>query len=200
MDKETGKNRKSTEQQLLDAVRSLIERNGFESLGVNAIATEAGVSKMLIYRYFGSLEGLITAYIQQHDFWINFNEELPNKEHLGDFIKSMFSQQIISMRQNYTLRRLCRWELSSENSLIGKLQKERETKGIWLIDAVGRLTGHSQKEIAAIATLLSASITYLTLLEENCPEYNGIKLQQDKGWKQLEQGMNVLIDLWISKL
>lgn len=200
MEKDTGKNRKSTEQQLLDAVESLIERNGFEGLGINAVATEAGVSKMLIYRYFGSLEGLITAYIQQHDFWINFNGKLPEREDLGKFIKDMFKQQIMAMRENYTLRRLCRWELSSSNSLIEKLQKERETKGIWLIDAVSRLANHPQEEVAAIATLLSAAITYLTLLEENCSEYNGIKLQQDKGWEQLEKGINLLIDLWISKL
>ena len=83
MEKETIKNRKNTEQLLLDAVQALVEENGFEGLGVNAVATKAGVSKMLIYRYFGSLDELIAAYIQQHDFWINFNQELPDKEHLG---------------------------------------------------------------------------------------------------------------------
>lgn len=200
MEKETIKNRKNTEQLLLDAVQALVEENGFEGLGVNAVATKAGVSKMLIYRYFGSLDELIAAYIQQHDFWINFNQELPDKEHLGEFIKNMFKQQIMSMRENYTLRRLCRWELSASNAITKQLFEKREAKGIWLIDAVSRLTGHSQKEIAGIATLLSAAITYLTLLEENCPAYNGIKLQQDKGWEQLEESIDLLIDIWISKL
>ena len=42
--------------------------SGLESLGLNAVAQRAGVSKMLIYRYFGSLEDLIAQYIIQRDY------------------------------------------------------------------------------------------------------------------------------------
>ena len=90
MEKEISRNRQTTEQVLLDAVRELVEESGFENVGVNAVATRAGVSKMLIYRYFGSLDGLIAAYIRQHDFWINFDEELPDRQHVGEFVKRMF--------------------------------------------------------------------------------------------------------------
>ena len=61
---------------------------------------------MLIYRYFGSLNGLIAAYIRQYDFWINVRPELPGRERLGDSIKELFRQQIAALRNNYTLRRL----------------------------------------------------------------------------------------------
>ena len=70
MEKEHVKNRQATEQLLLEAVNRLVEQDGFEGLGINAVAAQAGVSKMLIYRYFGSLNGLIAAYIRQYDFWI----------------------------------------------------------------------------------------------------------------------------------
>ena len=72
MEKEFIKNRQVTELILIKAVDELIEEKGFEGLGINAVAAKAGVSKMLIYRYFNSLEGLIAAYIGQHDYWINF--------------------------------------------------------------------------------------------------------------------------------
>jgi AcrR family transcriptional regulator len=36
---------------LIKAVDELIEENGFEGLGINAVAAKAGVSKMLIYPY-----------------------------------------------------------------------------------------------------------------------------------------------------
>lgn len=42
---------------------------------------------MLIYRYFGSLDGLVAAYIEQYDFWINFKSNLPDREGLEIFIK-----------------------------------------------------------------------------------------------------------------
>ena len=50
-----------TAQRLLDAARYLLERNGVNSLSVDAIAREAGVNKPLIYYYFGSKGGLLAA-------------------------------------------------------------------------------------------------------------------------------------------
>ena len=50
MERELLRNRKATEQRLLSAIQELIEESGFEKLGINAVASKAGVSKMLIYR------------------------------------------------------------------------------------------------------------------------------------------------------
>lgn len=199
MEKEITKNRHATEQTLIKAVNDIIEENGFEGLGINAIAAKAKVSKMLIYRYFGSLDGLIVAYIQQNDYWINFNEQLPDKEHIGEFIKQVYKRQIVELRKSYTMKRLYRWELSTDNKIVRELREKREHKGIMLVEAIGKLTQHPQRETAAIASIISAAISYLALLEENCPIYNGFKLQEESGWKQLEEGINILVDLWLQK-
>lgn len=199
MEKEVIKNRQTTEMNLIKAVDELIEENGFEGLGINAVAAKAGVSKMLIYRYFNSLDGLIAAYIQQHDYWINFDEQLPDEEHIGEFIKEIFKRQIAMLRQSYTLRRLYRWELTSNNIFIKELREKREPKGVWLVDAVSKLSKHPQKETAAMASILTAAISYLSLLEENCPVFNGINIQTEDGWKELEEGINILIDIWLEK-
>ena len=199
MEKDVIKNRQTTEMNLIKAVDELIEENGFEGLGINAVAAKAGVSKMLIYRYFNSLDGLIAAYIQQHDYWINFDEQLPDEEHIGEFIKEIFKRQIAMLRQSYTLRRLYRWELTSNNIFIKELREKREAKGVWLVDAVSKLSKHPQKETAAMASILTAAISYLSLLEENCPVFNGINIQTEDGWKELEEGINILIDIWLEK-
>lgn len=199
MEKEITKNRQATELTLIKAVDDIIEENGFEGLGINAIAAKAKVSKMLIYRYFNSLDGLIAAYIRQNDYWINFNEELPDKEHLSEFIKQIFKRQIIQLRESYTLKRLYRWELSTDNKFVKELRDKREEKGLWLIEAVSRLSKHPQKETAAVASIITAAISYLALLEENCQAYNGLKIQQETGWEQLEEGINLLVDLWLQK-
>lgn len=199
MEKEITKNRQATELTLIKAVNDIIEESGFEGLGINAIAAKAKVSKMLIYRYFNSLDGLIAAYIRQNDYWINFNEELPDKEHLSEFIKQIFKRQIIQLRESYTLKRLYRWELSTDNKFVKELRDKREEKGLWLIEAVSRLSKHPQKETAAVASIITAAISYLALLEENCQVYNGLKIQQETGWEQLEEGINLLVDLWLQK-
>lgn len=199
MGKEITKNRQATELLLIKSVSDIIEESGFEGLGINAIASKAGVAKMLIYRYFNSLDGLIAAYIQQNDYWINFDRQLPDKEHIGDFIKQIFKNQIQQIRENYTLKRLYRWELTTDNKIVRELREKREEKGIWLVEAVSKLTQHPQKETAALAAIITAAISYLALLEENCPAYNGLKIQDESGWGQLEVGINLLVDLWLQK-
>ena len=126
MEKEITKNRQATEMTLITAVNDIIEESGFEGLGINAVAAKAKVSKMLIYRYFNSLNGLIAAYIQQNDYWINFDEKLPDQTHLAAFIKQIFKRQIMWLRENYTLKRLYRWELTTDNKFVKELRNKRE--------------------------------------------------------------------------
>lgn len=190
----TERDRETTERRLLDTIGQMINESGFEKIGINAVANQSGVSKILIYRYFGSVEGLMAAYIRQHDFWINFPQELPDRNQLRAFLKNMFKEQIEQLRSNPTLKRLYRWELSSDNEMIVKLREQREKAGMQRLAKISELTGYPQEELAPLATLLTASITYLVMLEEFCPVYNGIPLNNDTGWRQIIQGIDTLID------
>ena len=194
------KSREQTESKILEAVASIVESDGFEKLGINTIALKANVSKMLIYRYFGGLEELIARFIMQKDYWANTDTLILNPHSVGDSIKSMFRNQIEQLRNDVTLRRLCRWELSCHNASIDQLRDKREENGCDLIKVVSRLTGCSNSEVASLASILSASISYLTLIEEQCPTYNGIALQTDKGWEQIAQGVDMIVDLWIKSI
>lgn len=190
------KDRKLTEKKLLEAVGEIIIKDGFEKVGVNAIASKAGVSKVLIYRYFGSTDNMIVEYLSQNDFWINFSVDFPKDGNLKEFIKKMFRDQIHQLRNNRLEQELYRWELTNHNTIIEKLRLKREAKGITLITIVSQLSKYGQEEVAAIATLLSAAISYLVLLSENCSMYNGIDLQNNKGWEQLASGIDLLVDKW----
>lgn len=194
------KNREQTEEKILEAVGSIIENQGFEKVGINAIATEAGVSKMLIYRYFGGVEELIAQYLIQKDYWANTDAAIINPEAVGDSIKSMFRRQVEQLRNDITLRRLYRWELFTDNQNIRQLRNRREENGCRLIKMVSALTGCPDAQVAALASILSASISYLALLEDQCQSYNGICLQTDEGWNQLMQGIEMIIDLWIKHI
>lgn len=194
------KNREQTEEKILEAVGSIIENQGFEKVGINAIATEAGVSKMLIYRYFGGVEELIAQYLIQKDYWANTDAAIINPEAVGDSIKSMFRRQVEQLRNDITLRRLYRWKLFTDNQNIRQLRNRREENGCRLIKMVSALTGCPDAQVAALASILSASISYLALLEDQCQSYNGICLQTDEGWNQLMQGIEMIIDLWIKHI
>ena len=152
------RDREATEKRLLETVGQMIAEEGFEKIGINAVASQSGVSKILIYRYFGSVEGLMAAYIGQHDFWLNFPLEFPARENINAFVKDIFRRQIELLRRNPTLKRLYRWELSCDNEMIRQLREQREKVGITLIERICELTGQRQEEIAALASLLLSLI------------------------------------------
>lgn len=60
---------KETEKRLLEAVSHIIENDGFTKIGVNRIANQAGCDKVLIYRYFGGLDGLLVEWAKRHDYY-----------------------------------------------------------------------------------------------------------------------------------
>ena len=194
------KNRELTEKKIIDAVERIIENQGFEKLGINAVASEAGVSKMLIYRYFGGLDELLAHYLMQKDYWANTDTTILEQANVGESIKNMFRKQIKQMRNDIMLKRLCRWELTADNDNIRTLQDRRERNGRDLIQMVARLTGCSNAEVASLATILSASISYLVLMEEQTSTYNGIDLQSEEGWNQIMEGIGLMIDLWLKSI
>ena len=188
------RDRDRTEKRLIDTIGLMVAEQGFEKIGINAVAAQSGVSKILIYRYFGSVEGLMAAYIRKHDFWLNFPLETPTKEELPNFVKTTFKNQIEQLRSNPTLRMLHRWELSCNNEIIAKLRQQREQTGCRMVEMASQLTGYPQAEIAVMASVITASITYLIMLGEFCPVFNGIPIQEDAGWEQMNAGIDALID------
>lgn len=63
------RNRQLTAARIRGAARELLRNEGFAAWGVNRIAREAGVDKVLLYRYFDSLDGLLAAVVAETAFW-----------------------------------------------------------------------------------------------------------------------------------
>ena len=60
-----GMPRERREQLILDVAGQVFARAGYESASMDEIADRAGVSKPMLYTYFGSKEGLYLAYIER---------------------------------------------------------------------------------------------------------------------------------------
>lgn len=63
------RNRPATEHRLRSAAAALLREEGFTAYGLNAVARRAGTDKVLIYRYFSSAEGLLSAVLQDLQLW-----------------------------------------------------------------------------------------------------------------------------------
>lgn len=194
------KDRAITEHRILEAVDRIVATKGFERVGVNAVAQEAGVSKMLIYRYFGGRDGLLVRYILQGDFWSNVEVTFDKKESLRENLKSLFKQQILQLRENISLRRLLRWELITQNSSTDFLFERREAKGYAIIGQICKITQASREEVASLSAILSAALSYLALMSERYPKYSDLELQKATGWQTIEMGIELIIDMWLKRL
>jgi len=163
-------------------------------VGINAVAAESGVSKILIYRYFGTIEQLLAKYMEQNDFWLNFNlAQLPQGD-VKEFSKQIFRAYIQMLRNSPALRKLYRWELSSKHPSIEQLRQRREETALKIIGSVCELSGESFDRVAGISTLVTASVSYLCILGENCGVYNSLQIDSDSGWEKLLETIDFMFD------
>lgn len=191
------RDRQQSEEKLINAVGELIEEIGFENLGINQVAKKAGFSKNLIYRYFESLDGLIYAYMKRHDFWVNAQDEMPDISDVKAYLKDFYRREIGEFRENVALKRLRRWELSTDKDFVVEIRSQREKNGVRFMNIMSGFVKIDKEQLQAVSALLDAGIAYLAIFEENCQMYNGIDIQSDKGWKQIASGIDFLIDIMI---
>lgn len=191
------RDRDMTEEKLINAVGELIVGEGFESLGVRKVAEQAGVNKTLIYRYFESLDGLIYAYMKKHDFWLNTPLVRPDVSDIKAYLKTFYRREIAEYRDNIALKRLKRWELSSDKDFVIEIRAQREKNGVQFMEIMSGFVKVDKEQLQAISALMDAGIVYLAMFAENCKMYNGIDIQSDKGWEKIAKGIDVLIDIMI---
>lgn len=186
------RNRPQTEARLRAALERVLVKGGFGALTPSAVAKEAGVDKMLIYRYFGDLKGLVEAVARAPDFLPSLEDVcgddparlrlIPIPERLaaiiGNFAKVLMQRPgVVEMMV---------WELVERNELTAIMETAREELGFRLAaelfpDTAG--VAHAN----AIAALLSAGVTYLVLRRRKIRWFNGVDLRSEEGWTALNE-------------
>ena len=63
------RDREETRAKILEAVGKILAEEGFQGIGINNVSRRAGVDKVLIYRYFGDLPGLLREFASSGDYW-----------------------------------------------------------------------------------------------------------------------------------
>lgn len=190
------KSRVKTELAILSALERLLTKHGFEGLGVNAVAQAAGVSKELIYRYFGGLEGLILAWVEERDYWSMRGIDAELKElGAGADAKNMMRQSLKAflrdLRSKPQIQEIRRWEIHSRSPLARRIAHRREEAGRRFISKVPKDTAH---DVAAIYAVLQAGLCYLVLRSTVLQSYSGVSLRSASGWRRFEAAIDALLD------
>lgn len=198
-----GRDRKATEGRLIQAVLDIIREQGYADLGVNAIAARAGASKVLIYRYFGDLRGLLRAAADrmdplQADAADALMAQVDPGVSAGELIRQTVTRLHTELKDDELTKQLLVWELSRSNEMTEVLAAAREEVGLRLTDEFEHLLSErgvpASLDVNALLAIVTAAVSYLTLRSESVRDYNGIDLRSAQGWERLGSTLELLLD------
>lgn len=188
------RDRVRTEQKLVEAAIGIIRERGFAALGVNAVAERAGVSKVLIYRYFGDLDGLYRAVAEAVDPLQSraaqrMLEDIDAAASVQDIIRRMVRDLHAALSDDELSKQLLIWELNHENAITRAFSASRERTGLELTERL-RTTLAARHDLGnldvnALLALVTAGVFYLTLRSDSVDRFNGVEISTAEGWDRL---------------
>lgn len=192
------RNREATRGQLIKAVGEILAEKGFSALGVNAVARQAKVDKVLIYRYFDDLEGLTKAFAQDGDFWPSI-EELAGGN-IAAFHLLPLQEKLIALGRNFMrgikarplTQEIMAWEMVERNKLTEELEKVREIQMLRFFEQFFSKE-NSTIDLMAIMSIIGGGLSFLICRSRHIQWYNGVDLKSDEGWARIEDGVEQII-------
>ncbi|WP_316833012.1 TetR/AcrR family transcriptional regulator [Pedobacter aquatilis] len=191
-----------TKTRLLQSVGSILEKDGFTGLSITNVAKIAAVDRKLIYEYYGTLDNLVKAYLNERDYWrINLAQvdqivAMSKTDYGKQVAYELLENQFNSLLTNAEMRKIISWGLSEDVPALIALNKEREALAerlfTKLIDPyfIGK-----DKNIRAIHAILVSSIYYLTLsAKKKDSSMCGIDINQREGELEIKRTMKQIID------
>lgn len=184
------RNRAATEGKLIEAVGRVLAREGFRRLGVRAVAREAGVDKVLIYRYFDGLEGLVHAFGESANFWPGAEEILgPDPQELlalppGERAGEALVRFARALRDRPLSLEILAWEQVEPTKLSALLAAQREAQFELLLSSLGHV--EAQSRAVPVLALLGGAINYLAVRSRSTLRFAGVEIGAESGWAQLE--------------
>lgn len=188
------KSRIKTEQKILQAVATLLLNKGFPEVGINAIAREAGCDKVLIYRYFDGLDGLLKHFAEINDLWwtvdeiIQENMDEITQFSLPKFLDLMLRRHIKAVQQRPLTQEIMAWEMSASNPLTRALNKIRTEQGMLLVKKVRLHFNQPNIDVGGILGIFGAAINYLIIRTRHSHSEH-----EKEEWWRLEQTISSLL-------
>lgn len=195
------KNRVLTEKKLIAAVGEVIKKKGYKGLSLNGVAKEAGMSRTLIYRYFGDIDALVETYIQEKDYWLGDNPDfklgvtgIGDKTELEQLIIQLLQRQLDYFMDTEEMQSIILSELSEDHQLLKHLSESRETLAAPFFDLTDAYFKDTDVDFRGIAALVVSGIYYLVLQSKrNDAKCCGVNLRTEAGKKSIANAISLII-------
>lgn len=193
------RDKEETKARILAAVGKLLAESGFKQLGVNAIAREAGVDKVLIYRYFENLPSLLQTFGKEGNYWITVEELIEDETNtdaksLADWMVLLLTRFLYDLQQRPITQEIMRWELLEANELTHELATVRDHVAIESLAFLkDKCSFPPDQDIPAMSAVLIAGIVYLVMRTKVSDTFLGIDFSSPSGWLRIEKAIASLI-------
>ncbi len=188
------RDRIQTENRLIDAIHELLTEEGFDQIKINRVAQHAKVNKILIYRYFGSINGLIDAYYKKYKPVVS-TPPIDVDRLRGAPVEAFFQaccDYVIAefrlLRTNPQAQSFLKNDLMAyQPGVPNPFADEKEAQLRNMIDELGALiqTDHGR----SFSAIIVSGMTLLTFMAQDKRTLFGINLGTDEGWVDIERGL-----------
>jgi AcrR family transcriptional regulator len=189
------RNRAKTTQRIVEALEEVIAERGLEGVGVNRVAEKANVSKVLIYRYFGGMEGLLEYYVKMGKLFPIFTPALLDQIrplHESD-IARIWYRQVIQTYRHFRTYKAAREVLKAsviENDPIAETTARAQDEEMTRL--VSQLSFVKGADAEAISAVILGAMNYLTIMAQNDRTMISIDLRSEEGWERIENAVKTI--------
>jgi AcrR family transcriptional regulator len=160
------RDRFTTRAAILQSAAELVAANGVAELGVNGLADAARCDKVLIYRYFGGLDGVLEALGAERMLWpaVQLADDSENDATLADAVETILLEEWAALSSGALMIQAAAAEIVSPNPLAPATAMQRsERHGAMIAALREKHRVPPYIDLPAIVEMLSAALTLFAL-------------------------------------
>ncbi|WP_419782016.1 TetR/AcrR family transcriptional regulator [Maridesulfovibrio sp.] len=184
------KDREQTANRIIEAVGEVLARDGSKGLGINNIAKQAGVDKVLIYRYFGNLPELVRAFGTTGKYWPSPEELMESTEQwegldAHEALHQFFKNYVRAMRSRPLTLEIMAWEHVSTTDEVSCLEDIRIRTALECFERMS-LETNEECDLTTVVVMIFSAINSLLVKSMKPGSYGGLNLSQDITWQRID--------------
>lgn len=194
------RDKERSKQKLINTVGKILKNEGYNELKINKIASISGVNKKLIYDNFGTLDGLIKAYLEQVDFWKIEEKRIETPDHkiaaaiTKDFMFNLLKGDFEYFDKSKEMQKIVLWGISEKNKLVRAITEEREDLGKKVFEKSDELFKNREVDFRATIAIFVSAIYYMVLhAKTNGSAICEVDLSTEEGKARVLRSMSQLL-------
>jgi AcrR family transcriptional regulator len=180
---------------MVDALEEILAQQGIEGVSINKIAEKAAISKVLIYRYFGGLPGLLEYYVRMGRLVPHYSPDWleqiqpAHPEDLARIWSANALQVFRKLRASRSSREILKATVQESSALSDTVSQTLDGELAHLANQLSFVKGGDQEAISAV---MLGALSYLTVLTHYDRPVLGLDLRADADWLRIEEAVKLI--------